>query len=210
MKPFWNILRIPNSRNRILFTLGCLAIYLVGGHIPIPRINPDILEFLHSEYIHNEPECFGTIDLANSYRIGNPMWQFSVLALGIGPYVIACGILLLFPVLRLHLYRLYKKGGMGRIKIAQYAWYLAFALSMYQAFDIALTLQQQSVLGTSFVENPGFLSSFTIGVTITAGFALVMWIADQITRHGVGYGIPLLIVTNIVVNILQALTGICL
>jgi len=192
-----NILSIPELRNRILFTLAILAVFRVGGHVPTPGINADLLQQFFEE---NRGTVFGFVDIFS----GGNFRRLTIFALGIMPYITASIILQLLSPVWPYLDRLRKEGEMGRQRITLYTRYLTVVLSTFQSFGIALTLQRQSFQGASFVSNPGPLFMFTTVVTLTAGCTFVMWLGEQITQRGIGEGMSLLIFTGIVVGLPRA------
>src|SRR5512138_63140 len=143
-----NIFRVPDLRKRILFTLGLLAVYRIGGHIPTPGINADLLQQFFEQ---NAGSFLGFIDLFS----GGQLRRLTVFALGIMPYITASIILQLLTVVYEPLARLQKEGELGRKKITQWTRYLTVALSAMQSFGIAITLQRSTAAGTQFVTNPG-------------------------------------------------------
>src|SRR5574342_1135071 len=130
-----NIFRIPDLRKRVLFTVGLLAIYRLGAHIPTPGINVDKLEnFFNTQ---GAGTVFGFIDLFS----GGMFRRLTIFALGIMPYITASIILQLLTVVVPTLEKLQKEGELGRTKITQYTRYLTVFLCAFQSFGIALTLQ---------------------------------------------------------------------
>jgi len=198
VKTIRNILSIPELRNRILFTLGILAIFRLGGHIPTPGINADLLQQFFEE---NRGTVFGFVDIFS----GGNFRRLTVFALGIMPYITASIILQLLTPVWPYLDRLHKEGEMGRQKITKYTRYLTVVLSAFQAFGIALTLQRQAFQGTSFVINPGPMFLVTTVLTLTTGSVFVMWLGEQITQRGIGEGMSLLIFAGIVVGLPRAI-----
>lgn len=197
MKTIRNILSIPDLRTRILFTLGILAVFRLGGHIPTPGINADLLQQFFEE---NRGTVFGFVDIFS----GGNFRRLTVFALGIMPYITASIILQLLTPVWPYLDRLHKEGEMGRQKITKYTRYLTVLLSAFQSLGIALTLQRQAFQGTSFVINPGSMFIFTTVLTLTTGSVFVMWLGEQITQRGIGEGMSLLIFTGIVVGLPRA------
>lgn len=199
-----NTLNSHDLRNRLLFTLGCLTVYFLGGHTPVPGINLTILQDAQADGLHLS--CNSAFEYTTTLFTPSKI-RWSIFGLGLAPYVLAWIILFLLPPLWLHLYRLYKKGASGWIKINQYVRFLAIGLSAFQAYGIAATLNNVSGGDTTFVLNPGFLSIFTMGLTISAGFVLVLWISDQITDRGIGYGTPVLMVASVIMRMLEVASG---
>ena len=193
-----NMFRIPDLRKRIFFTLGLLAVYRFGGHIPTPGIDANRLaEFFQQ----NSGSLFGFIDLFS----GGMFRRLTIFALGIMPYITASIILQLLTVVVPTLAKLQKEGELGRRKITQWTRYLTIILALVQSFGIALTLQKS---GGGFVLNPGFgFIAMTI-ITLTAGTTFIMWLGEQITERGIGNGMSLLIFTGIVVGIPRAIDNI--
>jgi len=185
-----NIFRIPDLRKRILFTLGLLAVYRLGGHIPTPGINADKLQQFFEQ---NRGSFLGFVDLFS----GGQLRRLTIFALGIMPYITASIILQLLTVVYEPLAKLQKEGEMGRKKITQWTRYLTVLLSAIQSFGIAFSLQKQG----DFVVNPGFGFVLMTMLTLTTGSAFIMWLGEQITERGVGNGMSLLIFAGIVVGL---------
>src|SRR5213082_2185861 len=143
---FANIFRIPDLRKRILFTLAMLAVYRIGGHIPIPGINSQMFQQFIEQ---NRGTLLGFVDLFS----GGQFRRMTVFALGIMPYITASIILQLLTVVYEPLAKLQKEGELGRKKITQWTRYLTVILSALQSAGIALTLQK--VQGEQIVISPG-------------------------------------------------------
>jgi preprotein translocase subunit SecY len=186
-----NIFRIPDLRKRILFTLGLLAVYRLGGHIPTPGVNADKL----AQYF--EANRGGFLGLADMFS-GGTLRRLTVFALGIMPYITASIILQLLTVVYEPLAKLQKEGEMGRKKITQWTRYLTVVLSAIQSFGIAISLQRG---GGDFVLNPGPAFILMTMLTLTTGSAFIMWLGEQITERGVGNGMSLLIFSGIVAGL---------
>ena len=152
-----NIFRIPDLRKRLLFTLGLLAVYRLGAHVPTPGINTEALAQLFEQYAGT---WLGLIDMFS----GGNFRQMTVFALGVMPYISASIILQLLTVVWPALERISKEGELGRRKITQYTRYLTVLLAAIQATMIAATLMRQSAAsGVQLVLNPGlgFRTSWT-------------------------------------------------
>jgi preprotein translocase subunit SecY len=189
-----NVFRIPDLRKRILFTLGLLAVYRVGGHIPTPGINADALQQFFEQ---QQGTVFGFIDLFS----GGQLRRLTIFALGIMPYITASIILQLLAVVYEPLAKLQKEGELGRKKITQWTRYLTVILGAIQSFGIAISLEKS---GGGFVTNPGWGFVLMTMLTLTAGTAFIMWLGEQITERGVGNGMSLLIFAGIVVGLPRA------
>jgi preprotein translocase subunit SecY len=191
-----NIFAVQELRNRVLFTLGLLAVYRVGAHIPTPGINPDALALL-AEQARNT--MFGLYDMFS----GQNLSQMTIFALGIMPYISASIILQLLTVVWPYLERLSKEGELGRRKITQYTRYGTIALSVVQALGIAFFLERGTEIagGLPLVYNPGWGFRLMTVLTLTTGSAFVMWLGEQITERGIGNGMSLIIFAGIVVGL---------
>ena len=154
-----NVFRVPDLRKRILFTLGLLAVYRLGGHIPTPGINADKLAQFFDQ---NRGSFLGFIDLFS----GGQLRRLTVFALGIMPYITASIILQLMTVVYEPLAKLQKEGELGRKKITQWTRYLTLGLSAVQSLGIAFTLQ---TTGRDFVVNPGIGFVLMTMLTLTTG-----------------------------------------
>src|ERR1700689_2208816 len=185
-----NIFRVPDLRKRVLFTLGLLAVYRIGGHIPTPGINGDKLAQFFEQ---NRGSVLGFVDLFS----GGNLRRLTIFALGIMPYITASIILQLLTVVYEPLAKLQKEGEMGRKKITQWTRYLTVVLSSVQSFGIAWQLQR----GGDFVVHPGPAFILMTMLTLTTGSAFIMWLGEQITERGVGNGMSLLIFAGIVVGL---------
>ncbi|MEZ5317235.1 MAG: preprotein translocase subunit SecY [Vicinamibacterales bacterium] len=190
-----NIFAIPELRKRVLFTLGILAVYRLGAHIPTPGINGAALAELTQQAAGG---LFGLYDMFSGYQLS----QMTVFALGVMPYISASIILQLLTVVWPYLERLSKEGELGRRKITQYTRYGTILLSVVQSLGIAFFLEnfnQQG--GLNIVPDPGWGFRAMTVLTLTTGSVLVMWLGEQITERGVGNGMSLLIYAGIVVGL---------
>jgi preprotein translocase subunit SecY len=193
-----NMFRIPDLRKRIFFTLGLLAVYRFGGHIPTPGIDGKRLtEFFQQ----NSGSLFGFIDMFS----GGNFRRLTIFALGIMPYITSSIILQLLTVVVPTLEKLQKEGELGRRKITQWTRYLTIILAVVQSFGIAIALEKS---GGGFVLNPGIGFLLMTIITLTAGTTFIMWLGEQITERGIGNGMSLLIFTGIVVGIPRAIDDI--
>jgi len=190
-----NIFAVSDLRKRVLFTLGLLAVYRVGGHIPTPGVNSEALKLLADQAAST---MFGLYDMFS----GKNLSQMTIFALGIMPYISASIILQLLTVVWPYLERLSKEGELGRRKITQYTRYGTIVLSIVQSLGIALYLEHQTNIagGLPLVYNPGWFFRLMTVVTLTAGTGFIMWLGEQITERGIGNGMSLIIYAGIVVN----------
>jgi preprotein translocase subunit SecY len=190
IEKFLNIFRIPDLRRRVLFTLGILAVYRLGSHIPTPGVNGHQLELLFSQ---QSGSALGMMDLFG----GGSLRRMTVFALGIMPYITASIIFQLLTVVYEPLARIQKEGELGRRKITQWTRYLTVILGALQSIGIAAILTRQPGL----VLNPGIPFTLMTMLTLTTGTAFIMWLGEQITDRGIGNGMSLLIFTGIVAGL---------
>jgi preprotein translocase subunit SecY len=189
LEKFLNIFRIPDLRKRVLFTLGILAVYRLGAHIPTPGVNGKLLEQLFNS---QNGSALGLMDLFG----GGNLRRMTVFALGIMPYITASIIFQLLTVVYEPLARIQKEGELGRRKITQWTRYLTVILAAVQSIGIAAILQKQGM-----VLNPGVGFSLMTVLTLTTGTAFIMWLGEQITDRGIGNGMSLLIFTGIIAGL---------
>src|SRR5258708_8393837 len=192
-----NLFRIPDLRNRVLFTLALLAVYRIGAHIPTPRINTRVLEMLFQQ---GQGSVLGIFDLFS----GGKLPRLTIFALGIMPYITASIILQLMTAVFPYLEKLQKEGELGRRKITQYTRYLTIVLSVIQSLTIAGALGGQSLGGQSLVYHPGPSFTLLTILTLTTGSAFIMWLGEQISERGIGNGMSLIIFVGIVVGLPHA------
>jgi preprotein translocase subunit SecY len=194
-----NIFAVADLRKRVLFTLGLLAVYRVGGHIPTPGINPEALALLVDQAKNT---MFGLYDMFS----GRNLSQMTIFALGIMPYISSSIILQLLTVVWPYLERLSKEGELGRRKITQYTRYGTIGLSIVQSLGIAFFLERTTEIagGLPLVYNPGWGFRILTVLTLTTGSAFIMWLGEQITERGIGNGMSLIIFAGIVVGLPRA------
>jgi len=189
---FGNIFKIPELKKRILFTFALLIVYRIGVHVPTPGIDRIALAAFFKE---TAGTLLGLFDMFS----GGALERLSVFALGIMPYISASIILQLLTVTIPHLERLSKEGEQGRKKITQYTRYGTVLLSVIQGFGISVGLESMtSPGGAPVVIHPGLGFKLMTVLTLTAGTAFIMWLGEQITEHGIGNGISLIIFAGIV------------
>ena len=177
-----NIFKIPELRQKIIFTLVMFAVFRMGTHIPVPGVNPAAIEQLF-----NNGNLFGLLDLFS----GGAFSKFSIFAMSITPYINAAIIIQLLTVVIPTLEQWSKEGEEGHKKTTQVTRYLTVALAFFQAIGMSIGLKQA-------ILNPNVVSILIIAITLTAGTVFLMWIGEQITAQGVGNGISLIIFAGIV------------
>ena len=190
-KSITNIFKIPDLKKKILFTALILVIYRMGSYIPIPGINSDVLSQFIGGASKSGGNLFGMFDLF----VGGNLGRASVFALGIMPYITTSIVIQLLGGVIPLFERLKKEGAEGQKKIAQYTRYGTVFIAAFNAMGISMFLQS-GVEGA--VPNPGFLFIFTSVVTMVTGVMFIMWLGEQITEHGIGNGISLIIFAGII------------
>ncbi|MGL4234042.1 MAG: preprotein translocase subunit SecY [Casimicrobium sp.] len=181
-------------KRRLFFLLGALIVYRIGTHVPVPGINSAVLEELFKS------QQGGILGLFNVFS-GGALSRFSILALGIMPYISASIIMQLATVVVPTLEALKKEGEAGRRKITQYTRYGTVILATVQAIGIAIALESQPQL----VLDPGMAFRLITIITLVTGTMFLMWLGEQITERGLGNGISLLIVAGILAGLPSAI-----
>ena len=188
--------KFGDLRRRITFLLLALVVYRIGGHIPVPGIDPVQLQELF------KGQSGGILNLFNMFS-GGSLSRFAVFALGITPYISASIIMQLMGYVVPTLEALKKEGEAGRRKITQYTRYGTLGLALFQSLGIALALEGSAGL----VLSPGFGFRMTTVVSLTAGTMFLMWLGEQITERGLGNGISILIFGGIAAGLPGAIGG---
>ena len=187
-----NIFKIPELRDRILFTLLIFLVYRIGGHVPVAGIDAGALaEFFQQ----NANTLFGLYDMF----VGGAFQRATVFALGIMPYISASIIFQLMGTVVPYFQKLQKEGEEGRKKITQLTRYGTVIIAALQAGGVSIFLERLvATSGAPVVPSPGFGFRFLTMVTLAAGTTLIMWLGEQITVRGIGNGISLLIFIGII------------
>lgn len=194
-----NIFKIPELKSRVLFSLGMLAVYRVGCHIPTPGIDRIALSHFFKQA---QGTLLGLFDMFS----GGALERLSVFALGIMPYISSSIIFQLLTVVVPAIEKLSKEGESGRKKIIQYTRYGTVVLSIVQGLGIAIGLESmRGPAGELVVPNAGWSFRLFTVLTLTAGTAFIMWLGEQMSEKGIGNGISLIIFAGIVVRIPTAL-----
>jgi preprotein translocase subunit SecY len=188
--------KMGDLNRRLLFLLGALIVYRIGAHIPVPGIDPVALAELFKS------QRGGILDMFNMFS-GGALSRFTILALGIMPYISSSIIMQLMSVVSPTLEALKKEGESGRRKITQYTRYGTAALAMFQGMGIAIALESQRGL----VLDPGLAFRLTTMVTLVTGTMFLMWLGEQITERGIGNGISLIIFAGIAAGLPNAVVG---
>lgn len=192
---FKNIFFVPELRRKLAFTLGVLAVYRFGAHVPIPGVNTAALSGLLS----SGGMAGGLISYLDLFS-GGALKNFAIFALGMIPYINASIMMQLLTVMLPSLEQLSKEGEYGRKVIGQYTRYLTLGLSIIQGFGLAMLMESQSV-----ALNPGWGFRLTTILILSVGALLVMWLGEQINAHGLGNGSSVIIFAGIVVGLPTAI-----
>jgi preprotein translocase subunit SecY len=187
-------------KSRIWFTLGALVIYRLGTYIPIPGIDPAILQDLFSR---NAGGILGMFDMFSGGALG----RMTIFALNIMPYISASIIIQLLTAVSPTLEALKKEGESGRKKLNQYTRFGTVLLAAVQSYGIAVGLEGMRADAQSAVIDPGPFFRLVTVVTLTSGTVFLMWLGEQITARGIGNGISLIIMAGIVANLPHALAS---
>jgi preprotein translocase subunit SecY len=191
-----NAFRAPDIRRRLLYVLGILVIFRFLAHVPVPGVDQTQL----AQYLQSSP-LFGVLDLLS----GGGLSSFSVVALGVNPYINASIIMQLMTGVIPSLQALSREGEYGRNKINQYTRYLAVPMALLQSYGFLALLNSQGILSSGFDLSNG--ATLTQIVTLTAGSMVLMWLGELITEKGIGNGISFIIFAGIVSRAPTAIGG---
>ena len=197
IKGITNCFKVPELRQKILFTLGILAVYRLGCYIPTPGINGVALNEFFQKMSNAGGQGGNVFGIMNMFS-GGALGKMTVLSLGVMPYISSSIIMQLLTAVIPALEKISKEGQAGYKKINQYTRYGTVGLAMIQAFFIALWLESPSTFGgMQIVTNPGWGFRFTTVMTLTAGTIFLMWLGERIQEKGVGNGTSLIITSGI-------------
>jgi preprotein translocase subunit SecY len=189
LRAFVNAFKIPDLRNKILFTILIIAVYRLGSHLPIPNVNFDILASEVEQQARG-----GVLEFINLFS-GGALTRLALFALGIMPYITSSIIMQLLTVVIPKLEQWQKQGEMGVKKITQWTRYMTVTLALLQSTGLIFLFNNQF---------PGSIRVFTpsrvtfMVLTLTAGTAMIMWLGELITQRGIGNGMSILIFTSII------------
>src|SRR6188472_85037 len=193
-----NAFKIPDLRRKILFTVGILVLFRIIASIPVPGVNRQEL----SDYIEGN-QLLGMLNLFS----GSGLKNFSILALGVYPYITASIIMQLMTPIIPRLNELSQEGQQGRNKINQYTHWLTVPLAFLQAYGHAILFTRSTSGGVSLLEGFGlfdkstFIPSLAILMSMTAGTMLLVWMGELITEMGIGNGTSIIIFGGIVAHL---------
>jgi preprotein translocase subunit SecY len=187
-----NIWKVADLRTRILFTLFILLVYRIGSFIPVPDVNKDVFKQVDAA----GADLFG---LLNTFS-GGALFQFSIFAIGITPYITASIIVQLLSMDVIPKFAEWaKEGENGKRKLAQITRYGTIVLGLIQGFATAIGFNRQ--YGYEMIVGATFVDYLLIAIILTAGTAFLMWLGEQITEKGIGNGISILIFAAIAAGI---------
>ncbi|CAH0347531.1 preprotein translocase subunit SecY [Bacillus sp. CECT 9360] len=185
-----NFMRVGDIRNKIIFTLLMLVVYRIGTFIPVPNVNAELLA------TQDQLSVFGVL---NTFG-GGALQNFSILAMGIMPYITASIIIQLLQMDVVPKFTEWsKQGEVGRRKLAQFTRYATIILGFIQALGMSYGFNNMA--GGQLIQNPGVGTYLLIATVLTAGTAFLLWLGELITAKGVGNGISIIIFAGIVASI---------
>ena len=187
-------------KKRLWFTLGALIVYRLGTYIPLPGIDPIILQDIFKQ------QAGGILGMFNMFA-GGALGRMTIFALNIMPYISAAIIMQLMTSISPSLSQLKKEGEQGRKKINQYTRYGTVLIATAQAYGIAVGIEGMTGSQGSAVTDPGVFFRFTTVITLVGGTIFLMWLGEQVTARGVGNGISLIIFAGIVAELPSALAA---
>ncbi|MYA85800.1 MAG: preprotein translocase subunit SecY, partial [Acidimicrobiaceae bacterium] len=189
-----NMFRIPDLRNKILFTLFILGIYRLGAFIPAPYVDTDAVQLMRDQ-ANTSGGILGFVQLFS----GGALTQFAIFALGIMPYITASIIMQILGVVIPRIEQWQQQGAVGQRKITQWTRYLTVGIALLQSTSFAFLFHSGALVGgIDLLPNFTVWSVFVVVLTLTTGTALLMWMGELITQRGIGNGMSLLIFTSVV------------
>jgi preprotein translocase subunit SecY len=194
-----NFQKATELKKRLWFTIGALILFRLLSFVPVPGIDPLAMSQLY------QTQSGGILDVFNTFS-GGALERFSIVALGVMPYITASIVVQLGATLYGPWQALRKEGETGRKKLNQYTRYLTVAITLVQGYLAVRGLESQSAnQGIQAVVMPGFLFEVAGTVSLVGGTLFLMWIGEQITSRGIGNGVSLIIMAGIVARLPQAI-----
>jgi preprotein translocase subunit SecY len=194
-----NFAKATELKKRLWFTLGALILFRLLSFVPVPGIDPVAMNALYAT------QSGGILDVFNTFS-GGALSRFSIVALGVMPYITASIVVQLGATLYPAWQALRKEGETGRKKLNQYTRYLTVAITLVQGYIAVRGLESQSIRqGIEAVVMPGLLFEIAGTVSLVGGTLFLMWIGEQITSRGIGNGVSLIIMAGIVARLPQAI-----
>jgi len=189
-----NMFRVPDLRNKIVFTLFILALYRLGAFIPAPGVDIDAVQLLRDQ-TNQQSGILGFIQLFS----GGALTQFAVFALGIMPYITSSIIMQILGVVIPRIEQWQQQGAVGQRKITQWTRYLTVMIALVQSTSFAFLFHNGALVGgIDLLPDFTVWTVFIVVLTLTTGTALLMWMGELITQRGIGNGMSLLIFTSVV------------
>jgi preprotein translocase subunit SecY len=192
LRAFVNAFKIPDLRRKLLFTLGIIAVYRVGGWIPVPGVEMEIMREAQAT-----GAAAGIVGIINVFA-GGALQQMAIFALGIMPYITASIIMQLLAVVIPKLEQLQREGEQGKKKITQYTRYTTVGLALLQSTGLVTLARSGAAFGTNVMPQAGTGTILLMVLTLTAGTTVIMWLGELISQRGVGNGMSLLIFVSII------------
>jgi preprotein translocase subunit SecY len=196
---FANFQKAAELKKRLWFTLGALILFRLLSFVPVPGIDPAAMAQLY------QTQSGGILDVFNTFS-GGALQRFSIVALGVMPYITASIVIQLGATLYGPWQQLRKEGETGRKKLNQYTRYLTVAITLVQGYLAVKGLESQSLRqNIQAVVAPGILFEIAGTVSLVGGTLFLMWIGEQITSRGIGNGVSLIIMAGIIARLPQAI-----
>jgi preprotein translocase subunit SecY len=192
LRAFVNAFKIPDLRRKLLFTLFIIAVYRVGGWIPVPGVEMEIMREAQAT-----GAAAGIVGIINVFA-GGALQQMAIFALGIMPYITASIIMQLLAVVIPKLEQLQREGEQGKKKITQYTRYTTVGLALLQSTGLVTLARSGAAFGTNVMPNAGTGTILLMVLTLTAGTTVIMWLGELVSQRGVGNGMSLLIFVSII------------
>ncbi|HZU51346.1 MAG TPA: preprotein translocase subunit SecY, partial [Sphingomicrobium sp.] len=194
-----NFQKATELKKRLWFTIGALVLFRLLSFVPVPGIDPVAMNALY------QTQSGGILDVFNTFS-GGALSRFSIVALGVMPYITASIVIQLGATLYGPWQALRKEGETGRKKLNQYTRYLTVAITLVQGYLAVRGLEAQTLRqGIQAVVQPGLLFELAGTVSLVGGTLFLMWIGEQITSRGIGNGVSLIIMAGIVARLPQAI-----
>ncbi len=188
--PIQSLLRAPELKQKLLFTLLCLAVYRLGAHITVPGVDVVALRDLASQL---QGTLFGLYDMF----VGGGLQRATIFALGIMPYISASIMFQLLAAVFPTIEKMPKEGEEGRKRLNQWTRYTTVGLCILQGYGYAIFLESQTGVQSPIVPAPGWMFRLLTVLALTTGGVFIMWLGEQITERGIGNGMSLLIFFSI-------------
>src|SRR5919205_2276870 len=196
---FANFQKATELKKRLWFTLGALILFRLLSFVPVPGVDPIAMQALY------QTQSGGILDVFNTFS-GGALERFSIVALGVMPYITASIVVQLGATLYGPWQQLRKEGETGRKRLNQYTRYLTVAITLVQGYLAVRGLESQTLRqGIQAVVMPGLLFEIAGTVSLVGGTLFLMWIGEQITSRGIGNGISLIIMAGIVARLPQGI-----